>query len=164
MKSSQTRLEIKKVIRANRNKVFEAWTQPEMIRKWMAPGTSTHASMQAEFKVGGAYRIEMSGEMGGSAYDVVVHGVYTQIVPSEFIAFTWIYEDPERRASVGSSLVSVALRDVDGGTEVTLTHERFASGERRDGHHVGWRDSLEKLAVVCEAGSRDDLSRTRSKA
>lgn len=155
MKSSETRLEIKKVIRASRNKVFEAWTQPEMIKKWMAPGTSTVPTMQAEFKVGGAYRIEMKGEMGGRAYDVVVHGVYMKIVPSEFLAFTWNYEDPERRASVGSTLVSIALRDVDGGTEVTLTHEGFASSERRDGHHFGWLDSLAKLAAVCEAGSRD---------
>lgn len=155
MKSSETRLEIKKVIRASRNKVFEAWTQPEMIKKWMAPGASTVPSVQAEFKVGGAYRIEMRGEMGGRDYAVVVHGVYTKIVPSEFIAFTWIYEDPERRASVGSTLVSIALRDVDGGTELTLTHEKFASRERRDGHHFGWLDSLAKLAAVCETGSRD---------
>lgn len=155
MKSSETRLEIKKIIRASRNKVFEALTQPEMIKKWMAPGTSTVPSMQAEFKVGGAYRIEMRGEMGGAAYDVVVHGVYTKIIPSEFLAFTWIYEDPKRRVSVGSTLVSISLRDVEGGTEVTLSHEKFASRERRDGHHFGWLDSLEKLATVCEVGSCD---------
>lgn len=155
MKSSETRLELKKVIRASRNKVFEAWTQPEMIKRWMAPGTSTLASVQTEFKVGGAYRIEMRGEMGGRDYDVIVHGVYTKIVPSEFLAFTWIYEDPERQVSVGSTLVSVALRDVEGGTELTLTHEKFASRERRDGHHFGWLDSLAKLAALCEASSCD---------
>lgn len=150
MKSAETRLQIQKVIRAKRDKVFEAWTKPEIIKEWIAPGASTVPAIETDFKVGGSFRIEMKGEMGGKVYDVIVCGVYTKIVPNECIAFTWAYEDLERKASVGSTLVSIVLKDVDGGTELLLTHERFLSVEKRDGHHFGWLDSLEKLAKVCE--------------
>lgn len=150
MKSSETRLQIQKYIRARRDKVFEAWTKPEIIKEWIAPGASTVPALEVELKVGGSFRIEMKGEMGGKLYDVAVCGVYTQIVPNEFIAFTWAYEDLGHSASVGSTLVSIALKDVVGGTEVTLTHEKFVSVATRDGHHFGWLDSLEKLARVCE--------------
>jgi hypothetical protein len=46
--------------------------------------------------------------------------------------------------------VTVLFRDVEGGTEVTLIHEKFASAEPMAGYQQGWTDSLSKLASFCE--------------
>ena len=69
-----------------------------------------------------------------------------EVIPNELISYTW------RPAwSPGEeSRVTVRLRDVEGGTELLLTHERFATVESRDGHERGWTSILGKLASYLE--------------
>jgi hypothetical protein len=47
--------------------------------------------------------------------------------------------------------VTVMLKDVDGGTELTLTHERFDSERSRDGHAPGWERALVNLQRFAES-------------
>jgi uncharacterized protein YndB with AHSA1/START domain len=139
------RLEIRRVIRANRQRVFAAWTDPEQIRKWMGPGMISVSEVQTDPREGGAYRIEMKGSVDGnpelSERRVPVEGVYTEVKPNELIRFTW---KPGWRPGE-ESLVTVRLRDVEGGTEVLLVHERFADEQSRTGHAQGWKSSMDKL-------------------
>jgi uncharacterized protein YndB with AHSA1/START domain len=84
--------------------------------------------------------------MNGQAMNPTVSGVYEKIVPDELVASTWPWQnEPSVR-----SLVTVQLRDVEGGTEITLTHERLPSAESRDKHQHGWNGCLENLARALE--------------
>ena len=148
MTDSDTRLQMKKLIKAKRQTVYEAWVQPEMIQKWIAPGTLKVPSAKVELKVGGAYKIEMEGDMRGQHFEGVVIGTYKNIIPNELLCFTWQWQEKDMRDRVGDTLVTVEFKDVDDGTEVTLTHERFATAAGRDGHQSGWTDSLEKLTKI----------------
>ncbi|HWB32459.1 MAG TPA: SRPBCC domain-containing protein [Acidobacteriaceae bacterium] len=136
-----------RVIRAPRARVFEAWTDPEMMQLWF----SSASSISIDPRVGGSYRIEASPcEEGpgsekavGNAEPRVSKGQYTRIVPNELLQFTW-----QPCWSAGeNSLVTVSLRDVPGGTELTLLHEKFASVESRDGHDAGWARLLDNLGA-----------------
>ena len=150
------RLELRKVIKAKRARVFEAWTKPEVIRHWFGPRNMVVTEVSSDLRVGGAYRIEMRGALEASMAErpnesmehrAGATGVYTEIVPDERIAFTWRGDwRPEEE-----TLVTVTLRDVEGGTEVTLVHEGFVTAESRQGHEHGWTGSLEKLSGVLEA-------------
>jgi uncharacterized protein YndB with AHSA1/START domain len=139
------RVELRRVIRAPRQRVFAAWTDPEQIRKWMGPGMIAVSDVQTDARPGGAYRIEMKGSIDGnpeaSERRVAVSGVYAELRPDELIQFTWIpgWHPGEE------SLVTVHLRDVEGGTEVLLIHERFADEQSRSGHLHGWNSSMDKL-------------------
>ncbi len=145
-KGATLRVEIRRVIRASRQRVFEAWTKPEEIRKWMAPGAMNAAEVESDGSNGGKYRIVMQGSIEGKPEDaerrVWVEGEYTAVIPNELVSYTW------RPAwSPGEeSQVTLRLRDVDGGTEIVLTHERFATIESRNGHERGWTNILDKLA------------------
>lgn len=139
------KLEIRRVIRASRQRVFEAWTRPEEIRKWMGPGMISVSDVQTNARKEGTYRIEMKGSMDGnpelSERRMPVEGVYTEVQPNELIQFTWKPSwHPEEE-----SLVTVRLREVEGGTELLLTHERFADEQSRQGHAHGWNSTMEKL-------------------
>lgn len=48
------------------------------------------------------------------------------------------------------SLVTVSLKDVEGGTEITILHENFNTEASRDGHNQGWAGCLEELAAMLE--------------
>lgn len=138
-------VELRRVIRAPRQQVFAAWTDPEQIRRWMGPGMIAVSDVQTDPRQGGAYRIEMRGSIDGnpeaSERRVAVAGVYTEVKPDELVQFTWIpgWHPGEE------SLVTVRLRDVEGGTEVLLIHERFADEQSRNGHAQGWNSSMDKL-------------------
>lgn len=93
---------------------------------------------ETDLKIGGGYHIDMrspDGEMHN------VGGVYREVVPNSKLVYTWAWKTtPERE-----SLVTIGLRAVDGGTELTLTHEQFFDAEARDRHNQGWQGCLARL-------------------
>jgi uncharacterized protein YndB with AHSA1/START domain len=143
------RLEVRKVIRASRERVFEAWTKPEVLAKWFGPADMVSEEVSVDLRVGGAHRIAMKRCAPGreGAPDVAVAtGVYREIVPPEKVSFSW-----KGNWNPGEeTLVTVLLKDVADGTEVTLVHERFGSTESMSGHEHGWVGSMAKLAALLE--------------
>ena len=144
-KGETYKVEIRRVIRASRQRVFAAWTQPQELRKWLAPGPMSVVSAETEARQGGRYRIEMKGSMDGKPEEaerrVAAAGVYTEIVPNELVRFTW---RPDWNTD-GESEVTVRLRDVEGGTEMLFTHERINNETSSQGYTRGWASCFEKL-------------------
>jgi uncharacterized protein YndB with AHSA1/START domain len=146
------KLEITRVIKASRAKVYAAWTRPEMVQKWFGPEHMTCPVAKLDVRPGGEYEIQMVGSTAGceanpnTSNQVSALGVYQQVVPNELLQFTWrgSWEGCE------TTLVTVSLKDVEGGTELTLLHERFATEASRNGHEKGWTGSFEKLAKLME--------------
>ena len=52
-------LEVRRVIRAPRKRFFEAWTKPEELKRWHAPGPLTVSLAEMDVRTGGSYRIHM---------------------------------------------------------------------------------------------------------
>jgi uncharacterized protein YndB with AHSA1/START domain len=144
-KSENLKLEIVRVIKASREQVFNAWTRPEMIRQWFRPMSFTMAEADVDARVGGEYRFAMTGAVEAEQNPVVA-GRYTRVDPFDALAFTWTScRNPDEQ-----SLVTIELRDVEGGTEMKLTHEGFFTVESRDRHLVGWSSVVPKLAEFFE--------------
>jgi uncharacterized protein YndB with AHSA1/START domain/predicted small metal-binding protein len=136
--TEKTTLEVVRTLSAPPERVFAAWTRPEKIRLWFAPGDMTVPLATADVRVGGSYRIEMR-EPGGSTY--VKCGTYREIVPNERLVFTWADESEPS----AESLVTVTFRDLGGKTELKIVHERLASEESREMHLQGWIGCLANL-------------------
>ena len=144
------KLQARRVIKASRERVFAAWTKPELIQKWFMPGQMVVTGAVADVRPGGAYRIDVEGVMcDGSSNEIRpshVMGVYREVVPNERLQFTWTgHRWPDEE-----SLVTVELRDVEGGTELVLTHENFRSEESRAAHESGWAKVLDSLVSFCQ--------------
>ena len=150
------RVEIVRVIRASKQRVFDAWTRPEMIRQWFGPKGKTVADAAMDAYVDGEYRIAMNA---GSCEDMpavegvdmsrpsIVTGRYTRVQPYDLLEFTWKGNwNPDEE-----TLVTIELRDVEGGTELKLTQEPFLTEQSRDGHSAGWNSSLPNLQVLLES-------------
>jgi uncharacterized protein YndB with AHSA1/START domain len=93
---------------------------------------------ETDLRVGGRYHIGMQspdGEMHN------VSGVYREVVTNQKLVYTWAWKTtPERE-----SLVTIALRALEGGTELTLKHEQFFDDAARDHHNQGWLGCLARL-------------------
>jgi len=144
------KLEITRVIKASRQRVFDAWTRPETIRQWFRPDTFTMVEAGIDARVGGEYRFAMDqpcvNDDGTQAGSGLVTGRYVKVDPYDVLTFTW-----NNGRFVGEeSLVTIELRDVAGGTEMKLTHERFLTADSRDRHYKGWSSVVPKLVELFE--------------
>ena len=120
-------------------KVWRAITEPEMLKKWMAPSDDFKIPVaEAELRVGGRYHIVMHAR-DGEVHDV--SGAYREIVPNKKLVYTWAWKSTPERVSI----VTIELRASAGGTELTLKHEQFADAEARDRHQHGWMGCLARL-------------------
>ena len=121
-------------------KVFGAWTNPEIARKWMAPGEMT-AEVDMDARVGGRYRIQMK-EPDGNMH--ITAGEYTEVVENERLTYTWQWESSDEE-----TLVTVEFRGSDSDrTEVNITHTRFSTAALRDDHEQGWTSCIAKLEAL----------------
>lgn len=134
-------LSIKRLIKARRDRVYGAWTDPAQLKQWFGPeGVRTH-DLIAEARVGGKFRWELSNSEGEK---MSIRGEYRELQPGKKIVFTWQWEEDEDWEN-NDSLVTVEFSDCDGGTELRLTHEKLPNEKSRDGHSGGWNSSLDKL-------------------
>ena len=130
---------------APRERVFAAWTDPEVLRTWWAARPDWEgAAADVDLRPGGRYRLSMRDTANGAVHSV--SGEYREVRPPERLAYTWSWDGaPAEMAGSADTLVVVEFAEADGGTEVTLTHEGFASGDIRDLHGEGWRGCLDSL-------------------
>jgi len=134
-------LTLKRRFKAPPAKVFAAFTDPEKVKRWMGPGEIQAVRAESDVRVGGRYRWVMKSP-DGKEHDV--GGIYREIVPNEKLVFTWAWKvtPPDQPHE---SLVTVLFKADDGGTLLTLIHERLFDEESRAGHEKGWIGALDKL-------------------
>ncbi len=134
-------LTLVKRIKAPPATVFAAWTRPEMLARWFGPHHTKVEQAEIDAREGGRFLVRLvedNGERHG------VGGTYTVFEPGLRLVFTWAWVSmPERE-----SRVTVAFRVVPEGTEVTLTHDRFADADTATRHRRGWTESLERLEAL----------------
>jgi uncharacterized protein YndB with AHSA1/START domain len=131
-------LTLRRKLAVPRERVFRALTTPEELMRWFGPSDDFRVpSAEVDLRVGGRYRIAIIGPSGNQ---LAVGGTYREIHPPERLQYTWRWED-----GGDETLVTFALRDLGGDTELTLTQERFATAESRDRHNEGWSGSLDRL-------------------
>jgi uncharacterized protein YndB with AHSA1/START domain len=130
---------VRKTIRATPERLFDAWTRPEELKKWWGPQSVTCIDAAVDLTVGGGYRIANQFPNG----DVVwITGEFEVIEPPKRLVYSW-------RLGTGtgpSERVSVTFEPRGANTEVTVTHERIPSIPVRDVHEQGWFGCLDGLA------------------
>ncbi len=138
-------LTVSRRYRATRDRVFEAWTHPEIMKQWFSPEGVTNPAIEVDLRVGGAYRVEMLTPDGKRPIAV---GTYQDITRPERLVFTWAWEGEAEPTDVGETLVTVEFLDRGDETEVVLTHVGFPHEEGRKAHEEGWTSCLACLQAV----------------
>jgi uncharacterized protein YndB with AHSA1/START domain len=140
MNGAELRLE--RTFSAPREAVFEAWTSPEVMRRWWAAehdwGTPR---AEVDLREGGRILVSMA-EPGGDPVHTFV-GEYLEVSPPERLAFTVEWQGPDGDGTV--STVTVEFREQGNSTTVVLTHSGLPSEESRVDHEDGWSKCLDNL-------------------
>jgi uncharacterized protein YndB with AHSA1/START domain len=140
-------LRVERTFDAPAKAVFDAWTSPEVMRRWWHAGADWDTPVaEVDLRVGGAFRITMRRPDG---QEYTGSGEYTVVEPPERLEFTWTWEGEDLGAR---SLVEVEFHERDGATTVVVTHSGLADDESARSHSEGWHEVLHNLATkVMEA-------------
>jgi len=146
--TQETVLRMSRRFEAPRDRVFEAWTSPEVLLEWWRAGPHWETPVaEVDLRPGGRYRLAMTDTDKGETHVVV--GEYKEIQPPERLVYTWTWEsNTDEMKGSDNSLVTVEFAEADGGTEVSLTHSGFSGEEIRDLHVHGWEAVLANLERV----------------
>lgn len=137
-------LRIERTFDAPAGTVFDAFTSPEVLRRWWhAEHEWETPYAEVDLRIGGALRIVMRDpvngvEQGGS-------GHWTVIDRPRRLAYTWAWDDrPD-----GRQLVEVEFHETGGRTTVVLTNSGIAPPEVGD-YEDGWNASFDNLASALQ--------------
>ena len=150
----------RRVVNAPRSLVFDAFTKPEHLKRWMRPRALTMVICDSDLRVGGGWRMVYRAPDG---QEVGFHGEFRELVRPERIVRTFVFEFvPDAEA-----LETLLLEERDGKTTITTTtvHKTI---EGRDGHlahgmEVGMTEGYalldELLAALLGGGAVAEASR-----
>jgi uncharacterized protein YndB with AHSA1/START domain len=136
---------IERTFAAPAEDVFDAWTSPEVMRRWLhpAPDWDTPAA-EVDLRVGGKVRVVMRRPDGTEAE---AWGEYALIDRPHRLVMTWTFgDDPSNE-----QLIELSFSESEGSTTVLLVNSRISTDERRGAQDWGWRgcfDQLERVVVA----------------
>ena len=135
---------------APKHLVYKAWTTPELVKRWWNAKRGEVTTAEIDLRVGGMWRYVMVTEDG---FEVAFHGEYREIVPSERIVSTEVYEGaPQGDGPEQGTLNTATFTEADGRTTLTVLVQA-PSKEIRDaiiesGMEAGMQDALDLLEQV----------------
>lgn len=142
---SERTVKLHRVLRAQPEKVYRAFLEPEAMSKWIPPYGFTCTVHHMEAKVGG--RFKMSFRNFGSGNGHSFGGEYLELKPNELIRYTDEFEDPNLP---GVLQVTVTLRAVMCGTELSVEQSGIPDAIPLEMCVLGWQESLAQLATLVE--------------
>ena len=122
---SDREIRIERVFDAPRDRVFAAYTDPELIAQWYGPRGGTTIIDRMEVRAGGAWRF-VHRDAGGS--ETAFRGTYREVTPPERIVQTFEWEGMPGHVAVETA----TFEDLGDRTKVT-TVSVFHTPEERDG-------------------------------
>lgn len=148
--------QVSRRVRAPRAAVYRALLDADSVAKWRAPeGMSTEVH-EFDSREGGRFRISLVYEAptdtgkSGARTDTY-HGHFERLVPDEQVVEVIEFEtaDPTMQ---GVMTMTTTLSDVEGGTEIVMTHTGVPDAVPVADNELGTRMSLDNLARLVEDG------------
>ena len=156
--TTERALKITRTFNAPLNKVWQAWTDDEQIKRWWGPNIFTCPYYKNDFRVGGKYLGAMRDPDGKDFWST---GTYLEIVPMHKLVMSDSFADEEGNVvpatyyEMGSDFplamkVTVTLEEVDNKTKMTLVHSDVGNINDKvlKDMEQGWSESFDKMAGI----------------
>ncbi len=161
-------IRIERIFNASKEAVWNAWTNPELIKLWWGPEGFTAPSIKVDLKVGGKYVYAMKGP-DGSEWDKVMYsaGIFKEIIPNEKIVATDFFSDENGEKMEPKDFgqdqnfpaemhTTILFEDTENGqTKLTIIYPKPENESQfeamlKSGMKEGWQSSLNKFASIVE--------------
>ncbi|KAA1002442.1 SRPBCC family protein [Paraburkholderia panacisoli] len=138
-------IHLHRVLRATPERIYRAVLEPDAIAKWLPPYGFTCQVHHMDARVGGIHKMSFRNFSTGHSHSF--GGEYVELVPFEKIRYSDRFDDPNLP---GQMHVTISLRQVSCGTEVTIVQEGVPEVIPVEMCYLGWQESLMQLAKLVE--------------
>jgi uncharacterized protein YndB with AHSA1/START domain len=150
---STTRIQLH--VAASRERVYRALVDPRQVAQWRVPTGMRIQIHQFDARPGGAFRVSLTYDAPDAqgkttAHTDTYHGHFEELVPPSRVVEVLQFETADP-AMMGEMRITTTLAPGNGGTELVAVHDGLPPGVAPADNEAGWRDSLAKLAALCEA-------------
>jgi uncharacterized protein YndB with AHSA1/START domain len=122
--------------------VFDAWTSPEVMRRWLHVESDWETpEAEVDVRPGGRFRVLMRRPDGT---EHVIEGAFTEVERPHRLAIRCTFSDDPSN----EQLIELSFTESEGTTTVLLINSGIAKDERRDAQDYGWRGCLDQLERV----------------
>ena len=148
--TTETReLSLTRIINAPPEKVYRAWTEPELLKQWFAPRPWTTPRAELNVRPGGGNLIVMKGP-GGQEFPN--RGIYLEVVKNERLVFTDAYTESWEPSLKPFMTVILTFEKHEGKTRYTARVRHWAVADREThekmGFHAGWGQCADQLVAL----------------
>lgn len=149
---AERELIIRRLIDAPREKVYRAWTEPELMKQWFTPRPWTTPVVETDVRPGGASLVVMRGPDGTEFPN---RGVYLEVVPNERLVSTDAYTHAWEPSEKPFMTLILTFEDAGGGkTNYTARALHWSVADReaheKMGFYTGWNITTDQLAVLAK--------------
>jgi uncharacterized protein YndB with AHSA1/START domain len=146
-------LEISRLVRAPRAKLWRAWTEPEQLKQWWCPKPWTTEVRAFELRPGGDFHTFMRGPDGGTSDNP---GSFLDIAPQQRLVFTSMLTGGWRPATPWMPFTAIiTMADEGDGTRYVarVMHPDQASRDKHEamGFFDGWGTCIDQLEALASA-------------
>ena len=134
-----------RVLATRPEKIYRAFLEADALAKWLPPNGFTCTVHHLEPHAGGTFKMSFRNFTTGIGHSF--GGEFIELVPHERIHYTDKFEDP---GLAGDIHVTVTLKPVSVGTEVTIVQDGLPDVIPPEACYLGWQESLRNLARLVE--------------
>ena len=142
-------LSLTRLIDAPREKVYRAWTQPDLLMQWFAPKPWSTVRADVDLRPGGGNVLVMADPEGNEYPNP---GQYLEIVPNEKLVFTDAYVGDWEPSPKPFMTVTLTFKDEGGKTRYTAVAKHWTVEDRKAheamGFHEGWGQCADQLEAL----------------
>ena len=142
---STNTVHLHRVLTAKPEKIYRAFLDRDAMAKWLPPNGYTCSVHHMDAKVGGTYKMSFTNFT--TQKSMSFGGEYRDLVENERLRYTDNFDDPNLS---GEIQVTVTLKNVSLGTEMTIVQEGLPTVIPLEACYVGWQQSLNNLAKLVE--------------
>jgi uncharacterized protein YndB with AHSA1/START domain len=142
-------LVLTRLIDASPEKLYRAWTEPELLKRWFAPAPYTTPHAELDVRPGGSNLIVMAGPDGA---EMPNRGIYLEVVPNARLVFTDAYTSAWEPSPKPFMTVILTFEPEDGRTRYTARVRHWTIEDRdmheKMGFHQGWGLCADQMTAL----------------
>ena len=142
---STNTVHLHRVLTAKPEKIYRAFLDRDAMAKWLPPNGFTCRVHHMQAKLGGTYKMSFTNFT--TEKSISFGGEFRELVENERLRYTDNFDDPNLP---GEIQVTVILKKVSLGTEMTILQEGLPTVIPLEACYVGWQQSLNNLANLVE--------------
>ncbi|MDO9443116.1 MAG: SRPBCC family protein [Beijerinckiaceae bacterium] len=149
MNDQSRELMLTRIIDVAPEKLYRAWTEPELLKQWFTPRPFTTPVVEIDVRPGGSSYILMRGPDG---VEFPNRGIYLEVEPNRRLVFTDAFTSAWQPSEKPFMTGVITFEDLGGKTRYTAIARHWSMADREAheqmGFHEGWGKATDQLAAL----------------